>query len=145
MRKYRIKDEDERIYEVSEMTEDDDIEEVEMVNEEPVQEEEPAPVVELSPEEIGALKRLAAKVEDLLALVGEDEAPEEMEEEEVLEDGDVEVEEKEELVDTDEDLPMKKDSKASFGSIEKKNKLTSDSIDSSIEIENAWIKRYGGK
>ena len=144
MRKYRIKDEDENIYEISEMEEDD----MEEAEEEPIVEEEVHEEVheELSPEEIASLKRLAAKVEELLALVGEDEEVEESEDEEVLEDEDVEVEEeKEELVDTDEDIPMKKDSKSSVGAIEKKKVTTNDSIDSSIEIENAWIKRYGGK
>ena len=49
----------------------------------------------------------------------------------------------EELIDTDEETKPR-DSKKSFGAIERKKK-TKDSIEDAIDVETAWAKRYGGK
>ena len=59
------------------------------------------------------------------------------------EDEDEEVEE--EIVDTDEKVEKKKgkDSKKSYGSIQK-TKIIEDSLEED-EISSAWSKRYGGK
>ena len=144
MKKYRIKDEDGVSYEVEEIE-----------NEATPKDKDPKVCdEELSPEEIGALKRLAAHADELVALLTKTDSKEEKVddeeekvEEEELKDSDEEekVDEEEEIIDTDE--PCKgKDSKSSVGSLLRKTN-TNDSkvIDSSIEIEQAWAKRYGGK
>ena len=137
MKKYYIKD-DEDEYEV--------IEE-DVVEEEPVVEDE---AEGLSDEEIMALKQLASVADQLIALIQAKEEPVEDEEigeeeivdadEDIVEDEDEFVEEKEEeVIDT-----CKKDSKRSFGALEKRRKLDSDPslVD---EVSEAWAKRYGGK
>lgn len=102
----------------------------------------------LSPDDIAALKELAAVASQLIALVdkpadntvgdeGEEEEGEEEEGEEVEEEeGDV-------VVDTKDFAEHKKvgDAKKSIGSIEKPV-----SLDDSVEdaISNAWAKRYNG-
>ena len=49
----------------------------------------------------------------------------------------------EEVIDTDEEIKPR-DSKKSFGAIERKKKAK-DSTENAISIETAWAKRYGGK
>lgn len=138
MKKYRITDENGEQYEVEEV-------------EEKAVDEEPIPEVhdeELLPEEIAALKKLAAAADQLIALIDVEKEEHNVEsfddEDEIENDEDVEVEEKEEqLVDTDEEEKIKgKDSKRSFGAIERKRKSVDDSL--TDEISNAWAKRYGG-
>lgn len=141
--KYRIKDEDGKEVIVEEMNDEEvDV----MENEEPIVDE---PTSEsLSPEEISALKRLAAVADKLVGMCeGTTDALEEIqpevkddeaEEEEMIEDEDENPEE--EIIDT-----KARDSKKSFGAIEKREKSSiEDSIDSDVEIADAWAKRYGG-
>ena len=151
MKKYRIKDEDGVSYEVEEIE-----------NEATPKDKDPKVCdEELSPEEIGALKRLAAHADELVALLTKTDSKEEKvdDEEEKVDDEEEKVDEEElkdsdeeeekvdeeEIIDTDE--PCKgKDSKSSVGSLLRKtNTNDSKGIDSSIEIEQAWAKRYGGK
>lgn len=143
MKKYRIKDEDGVSYEVEEIE-----------NEATPKDKDPKVCdEELSPEEIGALKRLAAHADELVALITKtdskeekvDDEEEKVDEEELKDSDEEEKVDEEEIIDTDE--PCKgKDSKSSVGSLLRKTN-TNDSkvIDSSIEIEQAWAKRYGGK
>lgn len=123
-KKFIIKDETGKTFEITEEKLD---------AEEPVV--EPAPEVkdaELLPEEIAALKELAKHSADLIALLTpKAEEPIVDEEcEEPIVDADEEAEEK--VVDTTE----------SVGSIEKKATKDSVSIDSEIEVANAWAKRF---
>lgn len=133
MKKYYIKDDDDQEYEVIETEVDEEAE----VKDEGVE--------ALSEEDIAALKMLASIADKLAALVQDNESTGEevVEEEEVdeeIEDEDVvEEEETEEVVDT-----CKKDSKRSFGALEKRKTKTGDEaiVD---DIASAWAKRYGGK
>lgn len=133
MRKYYVKDEDGERFEVEELTEtpekmhDDDA---------------------LTEDEISALKQLAAVAPKLIALVSEthdEDEDDEMHKKTETEDED-EEEITEEVIDTDEEEEKmtRRDSKKSFGAIEKKKKAK-DSTDNAHEIEIAWAKRYGGK
>lgn len=141
-KKYRITDADGEQYEVEE------VEEVKGVDEEPIPEAEPAGDDTLSPDEIAALKKLAAAADQLIALIGtqdacKDEGEEEIEEETIEEDGE-EIEEDEtdeQLVDTDEKVKGC-DSKRSFGAIEKKSVKADDSLVD--DVSDAWAKRFGG-
>lgn len=134
MKKYYIKDDDDQEYEV-----------IETEVEETPEEVHDEGVEALSEEDIAALKMLASIADKLAALVQDDEdtGEEVVEEEEVdeeIEDEDVvEEEETEEVVDT-----CKKDSKRSFGALEKRKTKTGDEaiVD---DIASAWAKRYGGK
>ena len=143
-KKYRITDADAEQYEVEE------VEEVQGVDEEPIPEAD-IPAAEddgLSPDEIAALKKLAAAADQLIALIGtqdacKDEGEEEIEEETIEEDGE-EIEEdetEEQLVDTDEKVAGR-DSKRSFGAIEKKSVKADDSLVD--DVSDAWAKRFGG-
>ena len=138
MKKYYIKDDDDQEYEVIETEVDETPEEV---HDEGVE--------ALSEEDIAALKMLASIADKLAALVSEDEAPaeepieeEEFEEEDVVEDADEDEEfveeKKEEVIDT-----CKKDSKSSFGALEKRTKANDEAIVD--DVAEAWSKRYGGK
>ena len=105
----------------------------------------------MTDEEILALKGLAAVSEKLMKLVADVEdacKDEEEEEEEKVEDGEEEEEEKiEEVIDSEEEEEKEAkacDSKKSFGAIESKSK-SKDSLADSLDVENAWAKRYGGK
>lgn len=139
MKKYRIHDEDGSTFDIEEIV---DEEVVEAAPEEVVSEEAP---MQLSDEEVAALKRLASVADKLVALVAEDEA-EEAAEEVISEDEEAEEqmldEEPEDIViDTEEEVKGY-DSMASFGSLEakKESKKTT-----SEDVNNAWIKRYGGQ
>lgn len=146
MKKFRITDEDGAKYEVEEIEEvvDEDVE---------VEPEagEPSGNEALTPDEIASLKQLAAAAPSILALLDKGEEPIEDDEVEieVNEDEDeddldeVEEDETEEEV-IDSEKTKTKDSKKSYGSIERKNKVN-DSIDAEEEIADAWAKRYGGK
>ena len=87
---------------------------------------------ELTPDEISALKQLAAAAPSILALVN-DEA-DITDEDEVNED---DKDDEEEVVET-------KDSKSSFGKLEKQTKTRDSFIDEQTNINDAWAKRYGG-
>lgn len=126
--KYRVKDND-REYEVEEIVSDEEIEET-IETEDDDQ--------SLTSDEIAALKAIAKAAPQLMALVNKSETTDEDIEEE---------EEVEEVTDEDEEVEEeripKRDSKSSYGSIEKKSKKVDDSIVED-EVANAWAKRYGG-
>lgn len=139
MKKYLVKDEDEGLVvteldeESEKKTEDEDIEEE-------VHDDDA-----LTPEEISALKSLAAVAPDLVALVEKSKTSDEDEE---IDDDDEEVEDEDEeaLLDEDEEEVIETgkahDSKKSFGAIQRKSK-PKDSLEDD-EVANAWAKRYGG-
>ena len=137
MKKFFVRDADGEEYEVEEIKEchdDDVIEEVSETEEQPEA---------LTKEEILALKRLAAVADRLLSTVkAEDEDPETLDDEDEEKDiGDEEVteEKKEEVVDT----TKTRDSRKSFGAIEKRKATVDDSLNT--DIDDAWAKRYGGR
>lgn len=137
MKKFFVRDADGEEYEVEEIKEchdDDVIEEVSETEEQPEA---------LTKEEIVALKRLAAVADRLLSTVNtEDKDPETLDDEDEEKDiGDEEVteEKKEEVVDT----TKTRDSRKSFGAIEKRKATVDDSLNT--DIDDAWAKRYGGR
>ena len=139
MKKFRINDGDET-YEITELEDEDEI-----VEETKAEDDD---VAVLTSEEIASLKELAKAAPSLLALLNKpeetsEEIDEEIDGEDMDEDEDEEVEE--EIVDTDEKVEKKKgkDSKKSYGSIQK-TKIIEDSLEED-EISSAWSKRYGGK
>ena len=137
MKKFFVRDADGEEYEVEEIKEchdDDVIEEVSETEEQPEA---------LTNEEIVALKRLAAVADRLLSTVNtEDEDPEmidDEDEEKDIADEEVTEEKKEEVVDT----TKTRDSRKSFGAIEKRKATVDDSLNT--DIDDAWAKRYGGR
>lgn len=136
--KFHIKDEDGKDYTVEEIiekeTQDEDIEE----------KTETVEKMELSDEEIKALKSLAAVSDKLIALVSEQTTDEDTTEE-IEEDEDEDIIEDE---DENEDEDMKEtvittkscDSKKSFGSLEKSKKVIDDSL--ADDISAKWQERY---
>ena len=146
MKKFHVKDEEGDVFEVEELDEaasasttDPAFELTSNVNDDNG----------LSDDEISALKGLAAIAPKLMKLVEntadacEDEDEEELDDE--CEDPKVDDEDEqiEEVIDTDEETKPR-DSKKSFGAIERKKKAN-DSIKDAIDVETAWAKRYGGK
>lgn len=114
-----------------------------VVEEQSTASSEPTPSqLELSQDDIVSLKKLALMADKLLALCEQQDDGEEIPEkdpEEQIEQDSKEQETNEEVVNTD----KVGDSKASFGSIQKKKK-TQDSADIEESIAQAWAKRYGG-
>lgn len=139
MKKYLVKDEDEGLVvteldeEPEKKTEDEDIDEE-------VHDDDA-----LTPEEISALKSLAAVASDIVALVEKSKTSDEDEE---IDDEDEELEDEDEeaLLDEDEEEVIETgkahDSKKSFGAIQRKSK-PKDSLEDD-EVADAWAKRYGG-
>lgn len=143
MKKFHVKDEDGEVFEVEEIDEAPETVEIEEVKDD----------LALTDEEISALKGLAAVSEKLMKLVADvedackDEEEEEEEEEKVEDDEEKEEEKIEEVIDSEEEEEKEAkacDSKKSFGAIESKSK-SKDSLADSLDVENAWAKRYGGK
>lgn len=139
-KKFIIKDDDGKQFEVTEET----------VDEEPEAKSEEMPEVHddegLTADEITALKNLAAKAEDILKLL-EVEAKEHAtsdEDENVITDEDAESKDADMTEDEEETIVKTADSKKSIGSIEKKkNVMTNDSIeDSETAIAQAWADRF---
>lgn len=151
-KKFIIKDEDGKQFEITEET----------VDEEPMVDEEIKPEVKddeaLTSDEIAALKSLAARSADILKLLEveakeHDEDNDIIDEDGTLEDDDVcpecgkskdecvcedDEEEKEEVIET-----KAGDSKKSVGSIQKKKVVATDSIDDrEVDIANAWANRF---
>ena len=142
-KKFIIKDDDGKQFEVTEET----------VDEEPEAKSEEMPEVHddegLTADEIAALKNLAAKAEDILKLLeveAKEHAATSDEGEDVITDEDVKAEDADMTEDEDEEETIVKtaDSKKSIGSIEKKkNVMTNDSIeDSETAIAQAWADRF---
>ena len=141
MKKFHVKDEDGEVFDVEELDE-----EVPATDPAPASKPEVNDDNGLSDDEISALKGLAAIAPKLMKLV--ENTADACENEEELDDEcedptvDDEDEQIEEVIDTDEETKPR-DSKKSFGAIERKKK-PHDSIKSSLDIESAWAKRYGG-
>ena len=145
MKKFHVKDEDGEVFEVEEL---DETTAASATDPEPESKPEVNDDNGLSEDEISALKGLAAIAPKLMKLVegtedtcaeDEEELDDECEEPKV-DDRDEQIEE---VIDTDEEAKPR-DSKKSFGAIERKKK-TKDSIEDAIDVETAWVKRYGGK
>ena len=138
-KKFIIKDDDGKEFEVTEET----------VDEQPEVKEEPAkPEVKddesLAPEEIVALKALAAHSADIIKLlsVEAEEHAEDTDEEIADEDADV-VDEESSDEDEKEIVVKTGDSKKSVGSIQKTTTKTADSIDvRETDIAQAWADRF---
>lgn len=138
-KKFIIKDDDGKEFEVTEET----------VDEQPEVEEEPAkPEVKddesLTPEEIVALKALAAHSADIIKLlsVEAEEHAEDTDEESSDEDADA-VDEESSDEDEKEIVVKTGDSKKSVGSIQKTTTKTADSIDvRETDIAQAWADRF---
>lgn len=138
-KKFIIKDDDGKEFEVTEET----------VDEQPEVEEEPAkPEVKddesLTPEEIVALKALAAHSADIIKLlsVEAEEHAEDADEEIADEDADI-VDEESSDEDEKEIVVKTGDSKKSVGSIQKTTTKTADSIDvRETDIAQAWADRF---
>lgn len=138
MKKYLVKDEDEGLVvteldeEPEKKTEDEDIDEE-------VHDDDA-----LTPEEISALKSLAAVASDLVALVEKSKTSDE--DEEIDDEDEDEDEDEDALLDEDEEEVIETgkahDSKKSFGAIQRKSK-PNDSLEND-EVADAWAKRYGG-
>ena len=132
MKKFYVRDADGEEYEVEEINEchDDEIAE--------------ATETALTADEIAALKRLAGVADKILAtLETSDETTQDPDE--TLKDEDVEEEEKmEDEEKTEEVIETKtRDSRRSFGAIEKRKAVVDDSLNT--DIDDAWAKRYGGR
>lgn len=147
MKKYRIKDADGCEYEVKELTaEDNDMDEDDKIDVDVKTEDE-----ELTPEDIAALKKLAAIAPQLVELIEKPEAEatdkdvdvdiDKDEDDDVDVDIDTDEDEDEEVVDTC-GKKMRHDSKKSFGAIEREKKNVDDSL--TDDVAAAWAKRYGG-
>ena len=145
MKKFHVKDEDGEVFEVEEL---DETAPTSATDPEPESNPKVNDENGLSDDEISALKGLAAITPKLMKLVEntadacEDEDKEELDdecEEPKVDDKDEQIEE---VIDTDEETKPR-DSKKSFGAIERKKK-TKDSIEDAIDVESAWAKRYGG-
>jgi hypothetical protein len=143
MKKFHVKDEEGEVFEVEELDAD-----VSATNSAPESNSEVNDENSLSDDEISALKSLAAIAPKLTKLVEntadacDDEDEEELDnecEDPTVDDKDEQIEE---VIDTDEETKPR-DSKKSFGAIERKKK-SHDSIDNSLDVESAWAKRYGG-
>lgn len=150
MKKYLVRD-GETEYEVTEVEEEPKDEDVIKNEEEVVKTETGDDEFALSAEEIAALKSLAAAAPKLLAMVKGDETTDEDEDDKGLvtcdedeDETDIDVDcDAEEIKKTPETKPTR-DSKRSFGAIERKPKVRAD--DSLVdEVSDAWAKRYGGK
>ena len=95
-------------------------------------EEQDSVSIELTDEELASLKKLLSVADKLLALVSTEDTDEE--EEEQVEDSEEENEKKE-----------LSDSFKSIGAVHQKKKSLNDSETLEQAINDAWVKRYGGK
>lgn len=160
MKKYYITDEDGDKYEIEEV---DAIENSEETSDNNVEDDE---TKDFSSEEIMILKKLLKCAPSIFKMfegkeeVSDEEEIDEEEKEEEVEDcdgpSDEEIYDSEEIEEEDEEekveekiddsckKKMKKDSKKSFGSIEKRNKVSDSEDKHELDIEAAWAKRYGG-
>lgn len=148
--KFRIKDEDGNDYTVEEVIEK------ETTDAEEEMEVETKDSDSLTPEEITALKSLAANAAKILELLTVEEKEheenpelvdedEEEDEDEIMdedEDEDDLVDDEDEEVIETEERKITNDSKKSYGSIERKKKRH---LDSMVDhVSEAWTKRYNG-
>ena len=157
MKKYYITDEDGDSYEIEEV---DAIENSEETPDNNVEDDETR---DFSSEEIVLLKKLLKCAPNIFKMFeGKEEVSdeeEEIEEEETEEVEDCDGSSDEEIYDSDEieeeeeveekvddscKKKMKTDSKKSFGSIEKRNKISDSTDEHELDIAAAWAKRYGG-
>lgn len=103
-------------------------------------EEQDAVSVELTDEELAALKKLLPVTDKLLALISAKDSEEEKK-------PDAEDSEEEQAEDSEENEEKKElgDSFKSIGAMHQKKKGLNDSETLEQGIDNAWSKRYGGK
>ena len=144
MKKFIVRDEDNKEFSVEEL---DECSTAATENDDGASES-----AALSEDEIGALKKLAAVADKLVALAT-DEGSSELDDEDKDKDKDKDDDDDTDVVDTDEDADegdeddkkLRNDSKVAVGAIEKKTK-TNDSLNDSqeLDIASAWAKRYGG-
>lgn len=101
-------------------------------------EEQDSVSIELTDEELASLKKLLSIADKLLALVSTEDT-----EEEQVED----TEEEEQVEDSEEENEKKElgDSFKSIGAVHQKKKSLNDSETLEQAINDAWVKRYGGK
>lgn len=138
-KKFIIKDDDGKEFEVTEET----------VDEQPEVEEEPAkPEVKddesLTPEEIVALKALAAHSADIIKLLSVEAEEHAEDTDEEIVDEDVDAADEESSDEDEKEIVVKTgDSKKSVGSIQKTTTKTVDSIDAKeADIAQAWADRF---
>lgn len=138
-KKFIIKDDDGKEFEVTEETIDEEPE----VKEEEIHDDE-----SLTADEIAALKSLAAKAQDILKLLdveAKEHAATSDEDEDVITDEDIESKDCDMTEDDDDEEIVVKtgDSRTSIGSIEKKKVVDNSSIeDRENAIAKAWADRY---
>lgn len=103
-------------------------------------EEQDSVSVELTDEELAALKKLLPVTDKLLALISTDDSEEEKK-------PDAEDSEEEQVEDSEENEEKKElgDSFKSIGAVHQKKKGLNDSETLEQSVDNAWSKRYGGK
>ena len=133
MRKFIIKDETGKQYDITEQC----------IDEEPASEKAAAPAPELkdeevlSSEEIVALKKLAASADKLIALIADEVSTPEIKDEEEPKKS---MPDADELVVIDTDPVEAKDSVGSIGT--KANDSAANIVDSQLDIADAWNKRF---
>ena len=140
-KKFIIKDEDGKKFEITEETAD------EAVENKATDEEAETEVKDdegLTPEEIVILKELAKHSADLIKLLEvEKDEHEAVSDDEEMEDAEEELDDSDESENVEEIIETKSnDSKKSVGSIERKKEKVVDSIDAEEDIANAWAKRF---
>lgn len=104
-------------------------------------EEQDSVSIELTDEELASLKKLLSVADKLLALVSTNDS----EEEKKVEDADEEEEQAEDSEEENEEKKELGDSFKSIGAVHQKKKSLNDSETLEQAINDAWVKRYGGK
>lgn len=123
MKKYLIKDEDNAIYEITELEKDAEVETPEETKKDDA--------LELTQEEIIVLKKLIPHVNEILALLNVEKTDDVVDEDKT----------QEQIVDTEEEKEQLKDSvKSSAVSNKVKDSYIEDSIND--DISSVWSKRY---
>ena len=140
-KKFIIKDEDGKKFEITEETADEEVENkaTDEEAETEVKDDEG-----LTPEEIVILKELAKHSADLIKLLEvEKDEHEAVSDDEEMEDAEEELDDSDESENVEEIIETKSnDSKKSVGSIERKKEKVVDSIDAEEDIADAWAKRF---
>lgn len=139
-KKFIIKDEDGKKFEITEETADEEVENkaTDEEAETEVKDDEG-----LTPEEIVILKELAKHSADLIKLLEVEKDEHEAVSDDEMEDAEEELDDSDESENVEEIIETKSnDSKKSVGSIERKKEKVVDSIDAEEDIADAWAKRF---
>ena len=139
-KKFIIKDEDGKKFEITEETADEEVENkaTDEEAETEVKDDEG-----LTPEEIVILKELAKHSADLIKLLEVEKDEHEAVSDDEMEDAEEELDDSDESENVEEIIETKSnDSKKSVGSIERKKEKVVDSIDAEEDISDAWAKRF---